>query len=405
MVAVYGLLGATAFVLSLGSEPTYNGRVLFHNPVYAWLHGHVPGFAQLRTPARFVIVSQLALSVVAAAGVAVWLDWRRPQRGEHIVTAAVLSALVFLEGLGAPVPVQAFSPYRVSGDRPAYHWLKQQPAGPMLELPLDGWGHTHYSMIYQYRTLLHGHPIVNGIGRFTPPLPAMLADPESPLVTADRSSEAVAFLRHLGVRYVFVHRTWYARRDLGEAMDRAIAAVDNLKVMRFGDTTAVDLGPVFSPPALAERELPPATMNLSASRGDVTRLVDRNPATRWLTGRPQNGLDYVEVRLPRRFQVIGARLQLLGRSLNDYPRGLEVSVSRDGDQYQTVFAGSVLPALAFGLRRAPRSPTIDLRWPGAETQVVRLHQRGGCSRWYWSIHELRILGEDRSMITESMEHP
>lgn len=391
---VYGGLALVGITLSLGQAPAYDGRVLFQNPLFGWLGQYVPGFAQLRTSARFVVVAQLALSVLAAKGLAVWLTARQARRITAGVTAAVLAALIFLEGLAVPVDVKAFSPYQASGDRGTYYWLARHPGDAMIELPLDGWGHTHYTIVYQLRTLLHLHPIVNGLSRYSPPLSDMLADPESPLVAPDRIGEGVAFLRGLGVRYVVLHRTWYARRAVGEAIRDALVSASGRPAEDFGDNSIIDLGPVASPRALPLHDLPASAMRISATRGNVQHMVDGDPATRWLNERPQSGADQIDIALVAPAAVSGVRLQLMGRSLHDYPRGLEVAVSKDGERFVTVFAGSVVPALGTALRLDPVAPSITISWPPTPAAFVRLHQTGGTSRWYWSVHELRLLTPD-----------
>jgi hypothetical protein len=171
-----------------------SGRVLMHDPLFAWLD-QLPGFAKLRAAARFAVIAQLALSVLAALGVAAWLHRRRASPREAGVTAGLLAALVFVEGLGVPLDLQPFSPYVAPGDRQACFWLARHPGGAVLDLPFEGWSDARYDIYYQYRTLLHGHPIVNGIGRWRPPLLGMLGDPDSPLYNASRARETTTLLR------------------------------------------------------------------------------------------------------------------------------------------------------------------------------------------------------------------
>ncbi len=390
---VYLALVPIGLVLSFGPTPAYSGQPLGTNPLFTWLSAAVPGFAQLRTSGRFVVIAQLGLSVLAAYGVAAWLARRRASSNEAVATALVAGGLIFLEGLAPPTNLLDFSTYLRSGDRQTVEWLAQRPGGAVVELPLDGWGPIDYSMVYQHRTLVHRHPTVAGVSRYNPPLQAMLADPDSPLVTVDRAPEAVAFLRALGVRYVVVHPNWFRDRNLGEAMREAYSQASGRASRSFGESTLVDLGDVASGPRGDDaREMPTSAMRVTANAGAVERMLDGDPATRWLTGRAQNGTERIDIAMPSPVLVSGVRLQIAGRSLNDYPRALSVSVSSDGQHFVEVFAGSVFPALGAALRLDPVSPAIDVRWAPTSAQFVRVQQSGRTNRrWFWSVHELRLL--------------
>jgi hypothetical protein len=139
-------------------------------------------------------------------------------------------------------------------------------------------------------------------------------------------------------------------------------------------------------------ELPVASMQVTATSGQVERMLDGDTASRWLTGQPQRGDERIDIALSAPRVVTGLRLQLMGRSLNDYPRGLTVSVSADGRTYVEVRRGSVFAAFGAGLRQDAVAPTIDLRWPPVAARFVRLQQTGRTGRrWFWSVHELRLL--------------
>jgi hypothetical protein len=369
---------------------------LLRNPVFAWVGPYVPGFAQLRAVARFAVVAQLGLSVLAAYGVAAWLEWRRASLREERLTAGILATLIFVEGLGLPLALQPFSPYAVPGDRFTYFWLSRHPGGALVELPLEGWSEARCGIYYQYRTLLHGHAVVNGVGRFRPPLLDMLGDPDSPVTAPSRAGEAATLLRAIGVRYVVLHRKWFKDKALGDAMRAGFVAAVGPPAAEFGDSTIVDLAdddprPEPSQPATPVREVPREMLTLSAVRGNTMAMVDGNPATRWMSERPQDGTEWIEIRLSSTVQVTGVRLQLMGRSLNDYPRGLDVSISPGNGEFRSVFASGVLPQVGEGLRASPASPVIEVRWPAVAARVIRLRQTGRSARWYWSVHELAVL--------------
>ncbi len=375
---LYAVLLVVGVALSLGPAPAVGGRVLFQNPVFDWLSAIVPGFAQMRSASRFVIIPQLAVSVLGAIGVAAWLAVRQPKRVEAIVTVAIVVALIFLDGLSTPAYLLALSPYSRSGERSTSYWLAQRPGGAILDLPLDGWGDQSYALENQYRTLLHRHPILTGWNRFIPPLPMMLADRDSPLTAVvDHGPEAVQFLRALGVRFIVVRPELFADRKLGDAMCDAYVQASGRAPTRFGAVTIVDLGevaPVSSSDAV--QEIAPGDLRVSATSASADRMID--------------------VVLPANQRISGVRLQLTSRSLNDYPRALTVSLSADDDHFVDVFSGSPLMPLGRALRADPVTPTIELRWPLTDARHIRVMQTGRTTHgWFWSANELHLLTPTR----------
>jgi len=73
-------------------------------------------------------------------------------------------------------------------------------------------------------------------------------------------------------------------------------------------------------------------------------------------------------------------------SLNDYPRGIQVDVSTDGEKWKGVFRmeGIALPLLTDG--------SLVIRLAKVEARTVRFIQTGSDDKAYWSIHELEIYG-------------
>ena len=63
-------VAAAALLLSLGPEPTVWGHRVMSSGPYAWLDALVPVLDALRVPARFASVVYLALTLIAAIGVA-----------------------------------------------------------------------------------------------------------------------------------------------------------------------------------------------------------------------------------------------------------------------------------------------------------------------------------------------
>jgi hypothetical protein len=167
------------------------------------------------------------------------------------------------------------------------------------------------------------------------------------------------------------------------------------------------LGPVtvfeLRPPAAAGlprpsgAEIRSSTFQLTASHnaGGLAATVDGQNATRWLSGAPQDGTEWIDIAFDRPRRPAFLRLVMDRRSFGDYPRRLEIEGSADGRTFTTLYAGPVIAPLALSLIEQPVAPRIDLTLPATELRVLRLRQIGRTPRqWYWSVHEIRVW-EDR----------
>lgn len=390
-VPLYAGIALAAFVLSMGPEPAFSAGLRLSTGPYDWLAAVVPGLDGLRAPARFATVVYVALAVLAAYGASRVLD-RVIAPGIRIAIVAVLGVAAMAEGYMGPVPLERVPSADMAGDRMAYEWLATQPPGPMVELPL---GAPDPAVRYQFRTLLHGNRIVNGYSGYGSALHDFLSGP--PFSEIEHVAETVAMCRALGLRYVVVHAQLYP--------DRAIArrVVDGLRAQGEHVARATTLGPVTilelrppiaaGPPAPRGSEIPPASLRLSASHNDgaLAATVDGNDATRWLSGTPQDGSEWIAIAFDRVRRPSFLRLAMDRRSFGDYPRRLEIEASTDGRTFTPLFAGSVLTPLALSLVERPVHPRIDVPLPPADATVLRLRQTGATPRrWFWSVHEIRV---------------
>ena len=172
----------------------------------------------------------LALSVLGSAGAA-WLFARLRPRVAG-TAAFVLGAAIVLEGFGGPMHMAPFRhDQRVRAQLNA--WIRNGPPGGVVELPIAGPAFEPFTLAYQYNTLLHGHPIVNGYSGYGYGLQDFLGGPGSPLTDPDALPGLLEGLRSIGVRYVVVHQSlfsdrpelgWRDPKDLVEAIDRAAGA-------------------------------------------------------------------------------------------------------------------------------------------------------------------------------------
>jgi hypothetical protein len=387
-IATYATIAGVACVFSLGPTPTVWGHALNIPGPYALLLKIVPGLDGMRAVARLGLIVGLAVAVLAAFGAASLLE-RVSARAGGVAVVAIVAGVV-LEGWAAPVPAPAFRPL-TADERAAYEYLRALPRGGAIELPASIAEFERESR-YQYLTLVHHHPIVNGQTGYVTPLFGFLAGAQSPLNEIDRLGDGIAALRAAGVRYVIVHHG-----DLPPASAGAWSTVfeaersQMVAVRRFGETTIATLQPAVTPAAMAGSPIDRASMHVSASHAsDRTQaMLDGDLGSRWLTGVPQSGTEWVSIRFDRPRDVASIHMRLAERSFGDYPRELVVdSIGVDGTV--TLFRGSVLPSFVQGLLADGDYPDIVLPLPPNRSGELRLRQQARTRRFFWSIHELTV---------------
>ena len=215
VVRIWTIVGAVFLVWALGPHLMIFGVNTAMVLPEAFLR-YVPIANNARMPGRALVVTHLAVAVLAAIAVSQWRSrWKRPA-----LTVFLLAAIVMAEGLLAPAPL-------VPVDHPAiYEALRDRPEpGAVLELPLGIRDGFHERGRFDYRTLLyqtiHGRPMVGGfVARLPPSLVA--AHQQDPLLaflialsgpddapddvsTPDRAL-AIRRLNALGVAFVVVDR-------------------------------------------------------------------------------------------------------------------------------------------------------------------------------------------------------
>jgi hypothetical protein len=162
---------------------------------------HVATLRALRAPARFGILVQLTLGVLAALGLA-RAAARWPRIGPTLVTAS--ACLVMVEYATGPLPVQRL-PVRPP---PIYSWLATQPRLVTLELPApEPHGMPLHDSFYMYASTWHWQPLVNGYsGHYSARyLELVEALPKLP------GPKATAVLTAMGVQRILLHEKLFPR--------------------------------------------------------------------------------------------------------------------------------------------------------------------------------------------------
>ncbi|MFN2227936.1 MAG: hypothetical protein ACK2UY_16565, partial [Anaerolineae bacterium] len=212
---------------------------------YAWLYRLVPGAKALRAPVRFDLLVMLALAVLAGYGAATLR--RRPVLAGAVTVLVGLELLVW-PGAGAErVPVRAEVPA-------VYHWLADQPPGPVLELPLISEG-AGPPLEYQYMSTYHWQTTPDGYSGFFPPTHGRFVT-EVGAFPAERS---LRLLQALDVGYIIVHSDRYPAARWQE-VEQALAGSEELRLVEaFGADLVYELQPrAFDPATMAVRLYAPA---------------------------------------------------------------------------------------------------------------------------------------------------
>jgi len=386
-------LGIYSFILGLAvwlsAGPSTPGP-------YAWLLRTLPGFDGLRVPARFIVIVALALSVLGSAGAA-WLLGRLRSR-TAVAVAALLGAGLVLEGYSPmhPVPFRHDQPVRAQLN----NWIRNGPPGAVLELPIVGPAVEAFTVAYQYNTLRHGRPIVNGYSGYGYGLQDFLGGAGSPLTEPDAISGMLDGLRSIGVRYVVVHQSlfsdrpelgWRDPKDLVEALDHAVGR----RGRQFNDAVAWLLDPPRHRMPVQESLLSPVRLSesmLTASSlpGHLRYVYDGDVGTNWVSAGPQAGGEWVRLSFGDEIDVGRLVLMTSPYGLPSYARGMDVESETPDGSRLTLYSGSFLPRLIEGLAsgRAGAPAVIDL--PSNRSRALWVRQTGRSDRWVWAIHELEV---------------
>jgi hypothetical protein len=395
-IRLYAAIGVLGFLLSLGPEPSFFGSRLGPVGPYLAFSRVVPGMNGLRAPARSSILVFLSLSVLAAFGAARFFE--RLDRKNQLIAGAAIALAAVGEGWIAPAPMVPFDPRGRQEDRAAYTWLAGQPAGGTLELPILSWS-LHPTLTYQFATLLHHHQIVNGYSGYGSGLQSFLGGPGSPLNDLARVNRTLRMLSSLGIRYVISHPRDYESPEAGQATLAAMAASDQVaRVYDFRTVFVLELKP---PSTQSDVEPQPERLTLVphnrwrvAASHALDRLpmaVDDNPDTRWISGKPQSGDEWIQLELHAPADVRVVRIRMARASLGDYPRHVVVEGTDAQGQRTILYNDDVLVPFARGIVAGDRYPPIDLKLPPNRSQTLRIRQTAAIRTWFWSVHELEIL--------------
>ena len=399
---LYLVIAIAAIALSLGPHVRIWGLTVTEHGPYSWLLAFVPGMDGMRVPARFAIVAIAAISVLVAVGVDWMLAHAAPAARMLISIACV--AMVVADGWTAPITTVRYSARGRPEDRAVASWLADREPGALLHLPVRP--PTGEQMLdYQFMTLAHRHPIVNGYSGYATPLFDFLASGASPIYDLARFPSTVRMLRAIGIRYVIVHPGDYdaaARADAlpAHTVEAFRASGQVVTEAALPQVTAFELQPWTATPdanasivRLDPREL---TASASESPGRVENLFDGDRDTRWIAGLGgQDGSSWVRVQLARPTDIARVSLQIAERSMSDYPRVLRIESEDAAGGSRVLYDDAPYTELGKAVVENGQYPDLVIALPHNETTALTIRQ-SAVSRTSWSIHELSLWRYDSS---------
>jgi mono/diheme cytochrome c family protein len=129
--------------------------------------------------------------------------------------------------------------------------------------------------------------------------------------------------------------------------------------------------------------IPPSRMKASASEknGDARRAIDGDLEGRYTTGKFMEPGMWFQIELNQETSITGVILDS-ARSKDDYPRGYELAVSKDGKQWTPVTK-----------KTDNKGGVTEIYFNPTRAKFIRITQLGSAKGNFWSIHELSILEE------------
>lgn len=404
------LVGMVAFILSLG--PSLGPRIIdpadqaSNRLPYAWLFEHVMVFRALRVAARFGVVVDFAVIVLAGLGAAWAWERSRSRLGTRVAPSqrrligmggtVLLSFAIIGESSVRAIPLTPFD--RSAVTTAPYDWLaSQSDPGPVIEFPADNTltGEPLGLILRReaqamYWSTLGWWPLVNGYSGFFPPpylafrdtFTGEVALPDGTVVhrVSYLGAETVGVLQDLDVRYVVVHRDRYDPNVWPVVADHLALARGTLKqVAAFGPALIYEVGagdPLSPPLQVTIRAPAMATpggqwrseMTIHNARPRPALLYLRQAITLAMTWRTEEG----EVRYRGR-----QRLAYLPVTINPGTLTCQITESVCTPSPLPATPGVPTPVLS-QLGNVPNETgryTVDLVITGAVTETNRVDVR------------------------------
>jgi hypothetical protein len=371
VIGFYAVAGFVMWLLCLGPAPTLMGHPVMYRGPYALLM-YLPGFNSLRVPARFWMTVTVCLAVIGAM---VFARLTEKLGRMRLAAVAVVAFGVLADSWMSAMPLaetpKPFAALTCGG----------MATGPIVELPL---GYTYPDVAAMYRQMTHGRPLVNGYSGYFPPHYAALR-----FGLMLRDHDVLTALAGRGVTDIVVDR----EPDPDGRWDKYVASHPQATlVCTEGKQMLYRVSPAGAPTAAAAAGVPVpiAVIRPNVNEAAVTSMIDQDRTTRWESG-PQSDRTAVEIDLGGVRTVAGVDLSL-GPFVEDFPRGLIIEASSDGQTWREVWKGGSAGLAFVAAFEAPRDVPLRYRFGPTAARMLRLKLTKNDETYYWSIAEMRVVG-------------
>ena len=406
----FAALGVLAYLLACGRDVSLFGGTL-PGP-YRLLHEFVPGYAQTRVPARFVMVVRLALAVLAASGAARLVAILARRRSAFGTTAvACLAVALPLEHVAIPLPTWTVPSGATVPD--VYRFLPELPPGSaLLEFPPNPIRGRRQESLWMLLATRHWRPIVNGFSSYYPLQHEFVIDS---LLEEFPSVRTLRMLRTLGVTHVVFHPDMERYSESQVAAQRfarkAPRFANDLTLARSFDDRrrfASELGVLGGEqvyaltPLLPRRKeaidswprVRPRTWRCESApaTADCARAYDGDLTTEFATGRTQVPQDRWRITFAEPLRLAAVSL-VCGRRAAAYPRNARL-FGRVGSDWLPLASWSDFDETRFLEALLARSPRASIDMAFAATEVTGIEVRIDPPDWIispWSQPEVELV--------------
>jgi hypothetical protein len=368
-LSFYVLATIMSWFFSLGPGPRLLGRQVLYRGPYALLM-LLPGFdAGFRVPARFIMISALALAV--AAGIAFARLSASRSRAMRVASAVAVLTLLIADGW---IEVPAASTRAIMAPAAGIQ------AAAVMELPL---GEVFTDIEAVYRSIFHHLPVVNGYSGYEPAAYRILR-----VALTRRDESVLPMLASRGPLLVRINRDadrggeWirFVQRTAGAALAGSNDH-EQFFVLSRQDAARPAGG---SPVTIRSVHALKVPLKLRATAGGAVE-------TSWKTAAPQRGDEEVMIELDA-LQIVSEVALGVGSNPLEFPGALLIETSTDGREWvQQWRSGSGGVAFQAALQDA-RHPLLRFEIGGVEARFIRVRELWSDPVNGWSISSIAVRG-------------